>query len=136
LHNQVTAHTDERRPVASILVIDDEEAVRGLFRAILEPLGYTIVEARDGLDGLSRYREAPTDLVITDMSMPRGDGLEVIRTLRADFPTLKILAVSGAERPDESTEALRMGATAMLSKPVGVNELRTAVAHCLLDRAG
>ena len=60
----------------------------------------------------------------------------VIRELQADYPTLKILAVSGFERPDESSEALRLGANAMLSKPLGVGELRAAVAQCLLDRTG
>ena len=110
--------------------------MRGLFRAILEPVGYTIVEAMDGPDGLRRFRESPTDLVITDMYMSCGDGLAVIRELRAGYPTLKILAVSGSERPDESSEALRLGAVAMLSKPLGVGELRAAVAQCLLDRTG
>jgi CheY-like chemotaxis protein len=136
LPDQSTQHSDAARPVASILVIEDEEAVRGLFRAILEPVGYTIVEAIDGGDGLRRFRESPTDLVITDMYMPRGNALAVIRELRADYPTLKILAVYGSERPDESSEALRLGASAMLSKPLGVGELRTAVAQCLLNRTG
>ena len=67
--------------VASILVIDDEEAVRGLIRAILEPVGYTIVEAENGRAGMCRFRASPTDAVITDMHMPDGDGWEVIREL-------------------------------------------------------
>ena len=117
---------------ASILVIEDEESVRGLFRAILEPVGYAIVEAVNGADGLHRFREAPTDMVIMDMSMPQEDGLEVIEELRTNYPTLKILAVSDAPRPAESSEALRLGANAMLFKPLGMGELRAAVAQCLL----
>ena len=62
--------------------------------------------------------------------------MPVIRELGTDYPTLKILAVSGSERPDESSEALRLGAVAMLLKPLGVGELWTAVAQCLLDRIG
>jgi CheY-like chemotaxis protein len=115
-------------------VIEDEQAVRGLFRAILEPVGYAIVEAVDGQDGLRQFRQSPTDLVITDMYMPRGDGWTVIRELRADYPALKILAVAGNAMPDEYSEALRLGANALLQKPLGVGELRNAVAQCLLGR--
>ena len=102
---------------ASILVIEDEQAVRGLFRAILEPVGYAVVEAVDGQDGLRQFRQTPTDVVITDMYMLREEGWGVIRQLRADYPTLKIVAVTGSELPDEHSEVLRLGINAMLQKP-------------------
>ena len=118
--------------VASILVIEDDEAVRGLFRAILEPVGYRIQEASTGWEGIRRFRESPTDLVMTDMDMPHGDGAHVIRQLRADYPGVKILAVSGSKGADElRSEAQHLGADAMLPKPVGVDELRAAVALSL-----
>ena len=60
--------------VASILVIEDDEAVRGLFRAILEPVGFLIQEASTGWEGIRRFRESPADLVMTDIDMPHGDG--------------------------------------------------------------
>jgi CheY-like chemotaxis protein len=117
---------------ATILVIDDEEAVRGLFRAILEPIGYAVMEASNGRDGLRRYHESPTDVVITDLSMPDGDGAEVIRTLRSDHPSVKIVAVSGSKTEDEPVgEAQRLGADALLIKPLGVGELRETVARLL-----
>jgi CheY-like chemotaxis protein len=65
--------------MASILLIEDDEAVRGIFRAILEPIGYCIQEASTGWEGIRRFRESPADLVMTDMDMPHGDGPEVIR---------------------------------------------------------
>ncbi len=121
--------------VASILVIDDEEAVRGLFRAILEPVGYTIVEAATSQDGIRRFRDSPTDLVIADMYLSDEDGSTVIRELRADYPSLKILAVSGAQGPNEPLgEATQLGADMMLFKPLGVRELRAGVAQCLVGR--
>jgi CheY-like chemotaxis protein len=117
---------------ATILVIDDEEAVRGLFRAILEPIGYSIMEAANGRDGIRRFHESPTDVVITDLSMPAGEGVEVIRALRSDRPSVKILAVSGSKAEDEQlSEAQRFGADALLIKPLGVGELREAVARLL-----
>ena len=121
--------------VASILVIEDDEAVRGLFRAILEPVGYHIQEASTGWDGIRQFRQSPTDLVMTDMDMPHGDGAEVIRQLRADYPGVKILAVSGSKGADElRSEAHHWGADAMLPKPVGVDELLAAVALSLQGR--
>jgi DNA-binding response OmpR family regulator len=121
--------------MASILLIEDDEAVRGLFRAILEPVGYLIQEASTGWEGIRRFRESPTDLVMTDMDMPDGDGEDVIRQLRADYPSVKILAVSGSKGTEElRSAAQRWGADAMLPKPVGVDELRAAVALSLQDR--
>ena len=131
MENQVPAHADSPAR-ASILVIDDEAAVRGLFRAILEPIGYSVMEASNGRDGLRRFHESPTDVVITDLSMPTGDGQEVIRELRSDSASVKILAVSGSKIENEQLgEAQRLGADALLVKPLGVGELRETVARLL-----
>jgi CheY-like chemotaxis protein len=131
----LVSHSSERidsPAIASILVIDDEEAVRGLFRAILEPIGYSIMEASNGRDGIRCFHESPTDVVITDLSMPGGDGGEVIRALRSGRPSVKILAVSGAKAEAEQLgEAERLGADALLIIPLGVGELREAVARLL-----
>jgi CheY-like chemotaxis protein len=131
LESHVPTHADSPAR-ASILVIDDEEAVRGLFRAILEPIGYSVMEASNGRDGLRRFHESPTDVVITDLSMPTGDGQEVIRELRLDSASVKILAVSGSKIENEHLdEAQRLGADALLIKPLGVGELRETVARLL-----
>lgn len=109
--------------------------MRGLFRAILEPVGYLIKEASTGGDGIRRFRESPTDLVLTDMDTPQADGVEVIRQLRADYPGVKIVAVSGSKALEHlQSEAQQLGADAMLPKPVGVVELRATVALCVQGR--
>ena len=115
--------------------------MRGLFRAILEPMGYVVMEAATGREGIRRYRESPTDLVMADMDMPDGGGVDIIRQLRADYPRVKILGVSDTKSPDQPRiDAYQLGADAMLSKLVGVEELRAAVAlcvqHCEERRAG
>ena len=81
--------------MARILVVDDDKVMRLLLRAMLERQGYSVVEAENGDEGLSYYRAAPTDLVITDIQMPVMDGLQMIKALRGDFPTAKIIAISG-----------------------------------------
>ncbi|MBA3754626.1 MAG: response regulator transcription factor [Nitrospira sp.] len=88
------------------------------------------MEASNGNEGIRLFHEAPTDVVITDMYMPYPDGLEVIRKLRAHFPALKILAVSGTDGPGGMLTAPKaMGADEILPKPLGVEELLTAVSN-------
>ncbi len=82
--------------MARILLIDDEDPIRTLMRRILEPSGHAVFEARNGAEGLALFRDAPTDVVITDMVMPAVEGFEVLRVLREIHPPVKIIAISGA----------------------------------------
>ena len=103
-----------------------------VFRAILEPAGYVVLEAATGGEGIRRFRESPTDLVVTDMNIPDGDGMKVICQLRAYYPAVKILAVSDPNGGEPlRIDAYQLGADAVLRKPVGVNELRATVALCI-----
>lgn len=79
-----------------ILVVDDEQAIRGLLRDMLEPVGYEVVEAANGAEGLRRYHAVPPDLVMTDIEMPVMDGLALMLALRRACPWVKLLAMSGS----------------------------------------
>ena len=81
-----------------ILVVDDDETIRGLLRDMLEPEGYEVVEAANGQEGLRRYHAAPTDLVIADMQMPVMDGLALLQTLQHACPWVKVIAMSGSHQ--------------------------------------
>ena len=88
--------------MASILIIDDDDAVRGLLRSVLEAEGYEVTEAANGRQGLNQYRLKPTDLVITDNHMPEMNGLVMLRELTREFPDATVIAISGGgekERP-------------------------------------
>ena len=102
--------------MARILIIDDDEAVRNLLRDALEFVGYEVVEAANGRDGLHLYRLAPTPLVITDVMMPGLNGFSVMHELRRDFPEVKIIAISAAGRHTLDL-ARRAGAHCTLPKP-------------------
>jgi two-component system OmpR family response regulator len=118
-----------------ILVIDDITEVRGFFRAALEQAGFEVHEAINGREGVRLFREQPTEAVITDVYMPDGDGLHVIRELRPHSPSVKIIAVSSTDAPDPLLhEARSLGADAILLKPIGVEELHQAV-HRLIGPA-
>lgn len=117
-----------------ILIIDDDVQVRALLRAALSPHGYEVVLAADGQAGVRAYREAPADLVITDVFMPEKDGLEAITELRAANPNLKIIAMTGggsAGLGGMLHMATLLGAECTLSKPFTPSELVATVKRVL-----
>ena len=81
--------------MARILVIDDDDRIRGMVLEMLSESGHEVGEASNGQEGLDQFRQTPTDLVITDILMPEKDGLEIIQILKKENPEVKIIAVSG-----------------------------------------
>ena len=107
--------------MASILVIDDDEQIRKLFRSVLEREGHEVTVAPDGKQGVLKYRRNPVDLIIMDILMPEQEGLEAIMELKRDFHEVKIIAISGGGQiraEDYLIIAKNMGAMRTLSKPV------------------
>jgi DNA-binding response OmpR family regulator len=118
----------------SILLIDDDEALRVALRLTLERAGYSVVVAREGGEGLQLFRRFPPDLVITDIVMEGQEGLETIQALRREAPGVKIIAMSGGGRRREDTfldVARILGAQLTLDKPFDLQDLLTAV-HTVL----
>lgn len=115
----------------SVLVVDDEEAIRRLIREALEQAGYQVNEARDGKEGLARYRQVPADLVIMDILMPDQDGLESILTLRREFPAARIIAITGGSDMigilNFLDVAKMLGARRTLQKPFDIKHLLEVV---------
>lgn len=116
--------------MARILVIDDDGATRDLLRHILERDGHDVVEAFDGNDGLASYRQAPTDLVITDIFMPERDGLSVIEEIRHDNPKARVISIT-AGLGDDCARAKELGAARTFVKPIPIAEMQKAVKELL-----
>lgn len=122
--------------MARILVIDDDEWIRSALAAALRKLGHEVKEAQDGNEGLRLHYAAPGDLVLTDIVMPEKEGLDVIRRLHADFPTVPIIAMSGYFAHSSGLYlhlAKKLGAHAVLAKPIEVDDLRRTVDTLLAD---
>jgi CheY-like chemotaxis protein len=122
--------------MASILIMDDDQAVRTMMRRALERAGHRVSEAQDGAEGMKLYRDAPVDLVITDLYMPGQDGIETIQQLRDEFPRSRIIAMSGgasvaAEGPLRDAEMF--GADATIAKPFTMQRLTDVVTDVLSD---
>jgi len=116
-----------------ILIVDDEESDRVLERSILERAGHTLFSASDGEAALEAYRTHVIELVITDLYMPRLNGLRLIRQLKAQDPRVAVIAISGIAA-DQLDLAEDLGAIRTLSKPVDPEALLEAVAAALEAR--
>ena len=122
--------------MASILVIDDQEQVRTFLRFALERNGHTILEAKDGREGLETYRTTPTDLVIMDIIMPDTDGLEATYVLTRDFPGAKIIAITGQQGNRNFLDVAKLfGAHGTLEKPFTIDQLLEAVTEAQKETA-
>ena len=119
--------------MTSILIIEDDDTVRGLLRSVLEAEGYEVAVAANGCQGLARYRHWLTDLVITDIFMPELNGLGMIRLLTCEFPTAKVIAISSAGGESKGLAvATRLGARQTFQKPLNMAALLNAVRHELV----
>ena len=123
--------------MARVLVIDDDTQNRTLLKRLLECEGHDVTEAPDGNAGLETYRQAPSDLVVTDIIMPEKDGIETIREFRRDFPDLKIIALSGGGRVMDGESCLnvaeKMGAHRTFTKPLDLKGFLEAIHELLED---
>ena len=117
--------------MATILIIDDEEAVRALLRFALEAAGHEVTQAVNGREGLALYRRRPTDLVIVDMLMPVMSGLDMLLDLTREFLDAKVIAISGAggENVNVLDVAKLLGARQTFQKPFSMPELLRAVRY-------
>ena len=115
-----------------ILIVEDDPRVREVLHQALAGAGYEVVATRDGEEALAVHAAAPADLIITDLLMPRKDGVETIRGLRSKHPDARVIAVTGARgRFNRLTAARHLGAHHTLVKPFGLADLLTAVRDAL-----
>jgi DNA-binding response OmpR family regulator len=116
--------------MAKILLIDDDESLRGILRETLAHFGHMVIEACNGKQGLELFEQTKPDLVITDIVMPEKEGLEVLMELRRKPSPVKIIAISGGGttgKVEYLHVAKLMGAAAVLAKPFSVDALMGAV---------
>lgn len=123
--------------MARILIIDDDETIRSVFKRFLSGKGYDVAVAADGRQGLRQIEESPVDLVITDIMMPETDGLEVVMAIRGKEVDVPVIAISGgmhAMPMDFLPMAKKFGACDVLYKPVELDDLLGSVEKALGNR--
>jgi CheY-like chemotaxis protein len=120
--------------MASILVIDDERAVRESLAKILRREGHEVRTAASGEEGLRMWREQGAAVVILDIHMPGFDGIEMLVQLRALEPLLPVIVISGGDQTHTLGllgDAKLLGAVRALAKPFSLSEITAAVNHAL-----
>lgn len=124
--------------MARILVADDDEDFRRVTGRMLAAAGHEVIEAGDGSQAIEAYRARPCELVLTDVYMPGVDGVESIIRLRDEFPSVRIVAVSGGGYRDQDEVlklAASLGAQATLTKPLHKTTLLQTVDRVLRQQA-
>lgn len=121
--------------MANVLVIEDDDAVRFSLQAALQAMGHAVQTAVDGVDGVEKCLAGAFDLVITDLVMPKKDGVETILELKLTNPMLKIIAISGGGRNLDIMETTyQIGADCALTKPFSINDLSACVKRVLVAK--
>jgi DNA-binding response OmpR family regulator len=118
---------------ATILLVDDEESVQKLLTYPLQQEGFRVLQAGDGEEALRRFEAEHVDLVVLDLMLPRLDGLEVCRRLRAQS-TVPIIMLTARDDELDKVVGLELGADDYITKPFSIREFRSRV-RALLRRA-
>jgi len=105
-----------------ILIVDDDESFLDLLSAYLDSFGLDYETAQDGQEALEKLRKGSFSIVLTDMIMPRMDGMELLKHLRVDYSKLGVIAITGG-LDFSYTHVIRAGASDFISKPFGADEL-------------
>ena len=120
----------------TVLVADDNEVAQRLCRRVLEKAGHKVVTASDGLEAV-QIALAPTgapDVILMDVAMPGMDGLEAMRQIKAQKPSLGIVIASAHSMPRDRERFLAAGADDVLSKPFKLTDLTSVVERLTADR--
>ncbi len=121
--------TEGRRPLARVVVADDEQSVAEMFRRVLARAGYGVEVVHDGVSAVEAVREYKPHVAIFDVNMPGMTGLEVCRQLKGDAATrlTPVVLVTGMAHREKRIEGLEAGADDFLSKPIDTQELLARV---------
>ena len=118
---------------ATVLVVDDEDAIRRLVSTVLTKAGYKVTQAADGLQALKAIDDAPPDLVISDINMPELDGLTMVEGLRnrAETSQMPIIFITASEDRSLFANSLNLKARSFLTKPFSNDKLVEKVKQIL-----
>lgn len=109
--------------LTQILIVDDEEAIRGVLTVFLGEHGYETAEAEDGEQGVEQARRLKPSVILLDLSMPRMSGIEALKILRRELPQSTVIMISGHADHETALRALEFGAHDFIEKPFDLTYL-------------
>ena len=113
-----------------VLVVDDEPKICQLLSQILSARGCAVRLAHDGFEGLTQFQQRPADMVITDVKMPRLNGLELIRELKHLDPLINIVVITAYPSVEGAVEAMQYGACDFITKPFDITQIQAILYRC------
>jgi two-component system response regulator PilR (NtrC family) len=120
--------------VEKILVVDDEQSLREVLSIMLKRAGYSVTSATDGEEAIDFLHKEIFDLVITDLRMPKIDGMEVLKAVKSASPETVVLIITAFATADSAVEAMKQGAYDYLTKPFQVDEVQLIIRNALEKR--
>ena len=120
----------------TILIVDDNDTIRMLLNYSIKPMGYEVVEAVDGMDGLAKYEEldrlgTPPILILSDVAMPDMDGIEFIETIRSFDETIPVLFLTAHCDQASREKGRKVGADGWIVKPFVAHSIQEAIRSVL-----
>jgi DNA-binding NtrC family response regulator len=125
--NESAEPTDNITPPTKILIVEDESSLRLVMQKELQRLGYVVQAAPDGEAALRQLEEAGVDVLLSDINMPKMDGMELLRRVRERANPPEVILLTGYATIETAVEAMKLGAYDYLSKPYRVTELDALV---------
>lgn len=118
----------------NVLIVDDEDSIRQALSGILNDEGLDISLARDGQDALKIVNETIPDVVLLDIWMPGRDGLEVLKDLKENYPSLPVIMISGHGTIETAVKATKLGAYDFIEKPLSLEKVIITIDHALKEK--
>ncbi len=115
----------------TILIIDDEPGIRTVLSDILEDEKYNVLSAGDGYEGLNILKEVSVNLVFLDIWLPNMGGIDVLKEIKKEYPSLEVVVISGHANIDLAVKAVKLGAFDFLEKPLSLEKIVTAAANAI-----
>jgi DNA-binding NtrC family response regulator len=118
---------------SSVLVVDDEDALRTVLSNELTNEGYDVTNAADGDDAIGELQKSAFDLILLDIKMPRMNGFEVLKFVKEHHPTTKVVMLTGFADLKNAIESKKLGADDFVSKPYDLVDLLTTIERVLSE---
>lgn len=114
-----------------ILIVEDKESMAQMLKETLEPEGYEIIIAKDGAEGIRKLRDSKIDLVLTDLKLPKKDGLEVLKASKEENPLIPVIVMTAFGSIETAVAAMKAGAYDFITKPLDTDHLLMLIKRSL-----
>ena len=122
------------RDQQSVLSVDDDGELRELLHELICQMGHASETAADGIDALEKMEEKHFDIVITDINMPRLNGVGLIKRITSDFSDTDVIAITGYQTEYNYTDIIALGASDFISKPINIDEFEAKIKRIVRER--